>query len=91
MIIKNIRDAFKTYDSPLIYSVLIATVMGLVFIYSATRTMGGGLRYMAVQLGTAVVGFIIMYLITKIDYEDIADDGYLYRCSADFCWFWFLL
>ena len=72
MIIKNIRDTFKTYDFTVVLCALIASVTGLVFIYSATKNMGS-FRYMAIQTCSMIIGFVFMYLITKIDYEDIAD------------------
>lgn len=72
MIIKNIRDTFKTYDFTVVICTLVASVIGLVFIYSATKNMGS-MRYMAVQIGSMIIGIVLMYFITKIDYEDIAD------------------
>ena len=70
--IKNIRDTFKTYDFGVVICALIASFIGLVFIYSATKNMDSS-RYMAVQSASMVIGIVFMYFITKIDYEDIAD------------------
>ena len=72
MVFKNIRDTFKTYDFAVIICALVSSIIGLVFIYSATKNMGS-FRYMAVQFVSMIIGLILMYFITKTDYEEIIE------------------
>jgi len=49
-----------------------AALIGLVFIYSATRSMDGNLKYIIVQCAGFAIGLVLMFVITYIDYDDLA-------------------
>ena len=68
---RSIRDAIKGNDFILLFLALTATVIGLVFIFSATRNMSGSYRFIVVQIGAMILGIFVMHAISKIDYEDI--------------------
>lgn len=62
----------KKFDKILILLFVVAITIGLVFIYSATRSMGGNAKFIIVQSVGIIIGIILMYIITCIDYEDLA-------------------
>ena len=63
----NIRSYFETADMILITLTVACSVYGLILVASATSSMSN--RLIAVQLFSAVVGFILMIVISKIDYQ----------------------
>lgn len=64
----------KKYDKMLMILFALAVTIGLVFIYSATRSMeGNNLKYIIVQSAGIFIGLAGMSVITYIDYEDLAD------------------
>jgi len=62
----------KKFDKILILLFIAAVTIGLVFIYSATRSMDGNIKFIIVQSIGIFIGIILMYIITCIDYEDLA-------------------
>ena len=66
-------ETIKKYDKILIALFFAAVIIGLIFIYSATRSMGGNLKYIIVQSVGLFIGLSLMFIITYIDYEDLAD------------------
>ncbi|MBQ7953817.1 MAG: rod shape-determining protein RodA [Clostridia bacterium] len=62
----------KKFDKILIFLFVAAVTIGLVFIYSATRSMDNNMKFVIVQGVGILVGIILMYVITCIDYEDLA-------------------
>lgn len=65
-------DNIKKFDKVLMVLFLAAVAIGLVFIFSATRSMDGNMKFIIVQSAGIVIGVILMYIITCIDYEDLA-------------------
>ncbi|MCK9478919.1 MAG: rod shape-determining protein RodA [Firmicutes bacterium] len=65
-------QTIKKYDITLIATALIASLLGIVFIYSATKSFESNFKFIFVQSGALILGLVIMYVITKIDYEDIS-------------------
>ena len=62
----------KKFDKILILLFVAAVTIGLVFIYSATKSMNGNIKFIIVQSIGVFIGIILMYIITCIDYEDLA-------------------
>ena len=67
----DIRDFLKRVDMLLFTLCLVAAVLGLVVISSATRTMGPS--YFYVQLAAMLIGIGLYFLFTVIDADIIAD------------------
>lgn len=67
-------ENIKKYDKILMFLFVAAVTIGLVFIFSATRSMeGNNLKFVIVQSVGICIGLVCMYIITYIDYEDLAD------------------
>lgn len=67
-------ENIKKYDKLILFLFACAVVIGMVFIYSATRSMpGNNLKYIIVQSVGLVIGLVLMYIITYIDYDDLTD------------------
>lgn len=67
-------ETVRKYDKLLMFLFASAVVIGMVFIFSATRSMGGNnLRFIIVQGVGLAIGLVCMFVITYIDYEDLAD------------------
>lgn len=67
-----ITEKIKKYDKVLMILFFAAALIGLVFIYSATRSMDGNLKYIIVQCAGFAIGLVLMFVITYIDYDDLA-------------------
>lgn len=62
----------KKYDKLILFLFFSAVIIGMVFIYSATRSMeGNNLKFIIVQNAGLFIGLVLMYIITCIDYEDL--------------------
>jgi rod shape determining protein RodA len=79
---RSIKDAVKGNDFLLLFFAVLAAVIGMVFIYSATRTMEGSYRFILVQFIAMLMGIAFMYMISKIDYEDMLE---LWQPISVFC------
>ncbi len=79
-ILEDIADFFIKLDKKLILAALLLSGVGLVAISSATS----GERYVPLQLFGIAVGFILMLIIARIDYEVICDlyIPMIFICSA---------
>ncbi len=66
-------ENIKKYDKVLLILLLTAVTIGFVFIFSATRSMSSNMKFIIVQGVGLILGLILMYIITCIDYEDLAD------------------
>lgn len=64
----QLRSRRSGFDRILAYITVLAAVMGLVAVYSATLSYGG-ISNIAVQTGACLVGVAIMVLISRFDYE----------------------
>lgn len=69
----GIFESIKKYDKLMSVLFVIAVAIGFTFIYSATRSLNSGLKYIIVQAAGLIIGLILMAVITYIDYEDLAD------------------
>ncbi len=75
-------ENIKKYDKLLMFLFTTAVVIGMVFIFSATRSMeGNNYKFIIVQAVGLIIGLICMFVITYIDYEDLAD---LWKLFAGF-------
>lgn len=66
-------ENIKKYDKILMILFFAAVIIGLIFIYSATRSMDGNLKYVIVQGVGIFLGLALMFIITYIDYDDLAE------------------
>lgn len=64
----QLRRKRSGFDSLLLIITVIASLMGLAAVYSATRSYGG-ITSIAVQLGAFAVGTVLMILLSYFDYE----------------------
>ena len=71
--LNTFTEIIKKYDKLLMFLFFAAVIIGLIFIYSATRSMGGNLKYIIVQSIGLFIGIALMFIITYIDYEDLTD------------------
>ncbi len=62
------KKILGSIDVPLVSLTLIASVLGIVAIFSATYSMGA-MRYVLVQAGALLIGFALMLAISRVDYE----------------------
>ena len=62
------RDAFRKGDMLLLLLCLVATAFGCLMIASATNHAGSG-RYLAIQIGAAVLGVFLYVVFSSIDAE----------------------
>lgn len=69
VLFRHIARYIKATDRILIFLTMLATVFGVILIDSATQ---GSVRMIAVQIIGIVIGFVIMVVISQIDYHDIA-------------------
>ena len=65
-------QTIKKYDFFILVPALAMAVIGMFFVYSSTKSFDNNIKFIAVQGGAAVLGLILMYFITRIDYDDIA-------------------
>lgn len=67
-------ENIKKYDKLILFLFACAVLIGMIFIYSATRSMpGNNLKYIIVQSVGLFIGLFLMYIITYIDYDDLTD------------------
>ena len=67
----DIRGFLQRADMVLFFLCLASSILGLVIISSATRTMGGG--YLAVQIFALLIGIALYFIFTVIDADIFAD------------------
>ncbi|MDO4617993.1 MAG: rod shape-determining protein RodA [Clostridia bacterium] len=67
-LLSKIKGKLATFDSMLLFEVLLISVMGLVAVYSATYSFGS-LTSILVQTGAFAIGVIIMMTLSRFDYE----------------------
>ncbi len=79
-ILEDIIDFFIKLDKKLILTVLLTSIVGVVAISSATS----GARYVPLQIFGIAVGFVLMLIIARIDYEVMCDlyIPLIFICSA---------
>lgn len=68
-ILEDIADFFIKLDKKLIFATLLLSSFGVVAISSATS----GERYVPLQIFGIAVGFVLMLIIARIDYEVMCD------------------
>jgi len=66
-------DIFKKFDWVTLLLAFLATVIGMIFIYSATKSYDNNLKYIIVQGAAAAIGMVLMFVIIKINYENLSD------------------
>ncbi|GHU38108.1 rod shape-determining protein RodA [Clostridia bacterium] len=66
--IGDVKDHFATLDWVLVICVAAASVYGIVLVKSATNYMETS-RYLIVQSGAIIIGAVLMYVISKADYD----------------------
>lgn len=63
---------YKNFDFFLLALVIMASIFGLILIYSATISSGNNLKTMVVQSGALVLGVAAIFIVATIDYEHLA-------------------
>ena len=63
---------FKELDYILILITLACTIFGIVMISSAVRSMDGSSRFTLIQSLAAVIGIVLMIMLTAINYEKVS-------------------
>ncbi len=72
---KNFKEKFKILSAPdkiLTLLAVLCSVAGFFAIYSATNSMGPT-RFVIVQVAAFLIGFVLMILISNVDYELFMD------------------
>lgn len=64
----NLKKRMSLFDSVLLYEVIIACVMGLLAVYSATYSFGS-MTSIIVQSGAFILGVVFMMILSRFDYE----------------------
>lgn len=67
----RLADTIKRYDFISMACVFALFTIGLIFVYSAAKTLDASVKYTAVQLVAMVMGIVLIYLISLMDYDDI--------------------
>lgn len=65
---RELRRKRSGFDNILLYTTIIAAVLGLTAVYSATKSYGG-FTSILVQTGAAVIGAGLMLALSRFDYE----------------------
>jgi rod shape determining protein RodA len=69
---RDFTQTIKKYDFLMIALSVAATLIGMLFVSSATNSFDSQTKYIAVQGGAFLLGLAGMYITTRIDYEDLA-------------------
>ncbi len=78
---KNLKDTFKGFDYFLASLTMLVAIVGIVMIYSATKSIGTS--KVIVQSAAVAVGFVAMLIIALYDYEQIGNwSVYIYAVSV---------
>lgn len=63
------QNYFKYIDSVLLITTILTIIFGIIIIYSATHSYPNSSKYIIMQIFSAVTGFILIFLITLVDYR----------------------
>lgn len=63
---------FKELDYLLIATTLVCTIFGIVVISSAVHSLDGASRFVIIQSGAAAIGFVLMAMLTAVNYEKVS-------------------
>jgi len=69
--LRRIIDTVKRYDAISLICVFSLFIVGLIFVYSAAKTLDASNRYLIIQLVAMGLGLFVLYLISIPDYDDI--------------------
>lgn len=69
---------FKHFDFVFLFEILLLSIMGLLILSSATRNLDGGTKKVIVQAGALIIGIIIAFVISAVDYKDFKILGWLF-------------
>ena len=67
------KNTIRRYDIWMLLFAAAATAIGIFFIYSSTKTLDNNLKYIVVQVAAICIGLVLMYVLTVISYEDLAE------------------
>lgn len=68
----DFRKTVKKFDFIMMFLAVFASLLGMMFVYSATKTFDDNMKFVLVQGIAFVLGLFAMYLFAAIDYEDLA-------------------
>ena len=63
--------SFKDVDYLLLGLTLICAIFGIIMIDSAVTSFNGGSSYLIIQISAAVIGLVIMFIMTFVDYNKL--------------------
>lgn len=66
---KLMKTKFKNTDFILLMLTIACTVFGCVAISSAVKSFDGGAKFVIIQSASAIIGFVMIFIISMIDYE----------------------
>ena len=68
---KSTRGALQNTNLRLIILCFLCSFYGCLLVFSANYSAGSGLRGVITQIGASVIGLVLAFFISHIDYEDI--------------------
>ena len=70
---KSITEYLKGIDVWLVLAAIVSTGISIVLVYSATRHTSAGVRNIVIQQVCLVLGLVVMFIISKFDYDLYSD------------------
>lgn len=74
--IDKIKEQFKNFDFPLFIATVVLTIIGIILISSATKSMSGGSRNVIIQIAALILGIAACLVVAFWDYEYLATKSY---------------
>lgn len=69
---KKINRFFNNFDFPLFTVAYITAIIGILMISSAVKSFDNNSKYITVQVGALLIGTLLMYIIMRIDYQNLS-------------------
>ena len=74
--IDKIKEQIKNFDFPLFIATVALTIIGIILISSATKSMSGGSRNVIIQIAALILGIAACLVVAFWDYEYLATKSY---------------
>ncbi|MBQ4543386.1 MAG: rod shape-determining protein RodA [Clostridia bacterium] len=68
----RLKDTVKRIDYFSMICTLVLFIIGTVFVFSATKSLDSNLKYIIIQTVAMLIGLVLMYIITLMDYDDMS-------------------
>ena len=66
---RDLRRIMGSVDKVIFTIVLVLCAFGILMVYSATKSLNGGIKYPIVQFAAFLIGFVCMLFMISFDYE----------------------